>query len=90
MLDKLNVIFKNMQRLEIQPTDHNVGLLDEAYRKIKELAGEILQAQERIRKLEEQDLQAQERIRKLELKTACGDGKTDPEDGGPEAGDANG
>lgn len=76
MLDKLNGIFAEAQRLEIQPTEHNVTALAKIFSLVRELAGEILQAQER--------------IRKLELKTEGGDGKTDPEDGGPEAGDANG
>lgn len=76
MLDKLNGIFAEAQRLEIQPTEYNVTALGRIYKLVHELAGEILLAQER--------------IRKLELKTEGGEEKTDPEAGGPEAGDANG
>ena len=90
MLDKVNVIFRNMQRLEIQPTDHNVGLLNESYGKIKELAEEILQAQELIRELERKTEAGDGKTDPEDGGPEDGDGKTDPEDGGPEAGDANG
>ena len=54
MIDILNTIYKDMQNLEIQPTDHNVSLLSEAYGKIRELAEKIVQAEARIRDAEKE------------------------------------
>lgn len=48
MIDIINEIFRDVQSLDLLPTEHNVALLADSYNKIKDLAQLIVDMQRQI------------------------------------------